>query len=414
MSKLQDYCLAITDGEHGSVSDDPQGQFYFLNNNNITSEGVVVRSTDRRISEESFLKIRERTHLEVGDLLIATCGTLGKTCVINETPSNYEFSRSVGMIKVDKNKLYPEYLHYFFSLPTSQHRIAQLAKGGVQKHFYISDMEDFDFEAPPLAIQKRIVDVLAPIDNKIANNNVMREHLEAIAKALYNFWFVQFNYPDDNGNPYKSSGGKMVWCEELRQEIPAEWDVKRIADVASLQTVSVFPERYQRYHHYSIPAFDEARLPSPESGETIASAKYVVPKNSVLVSKLNPQFRRIWLVPNPTTNAICSTEFLPIVAKETGLYYLYALLGCDAFAIHLCQKASSSTGSRKRIDPDNCMSFTFAYNAAVASTFDQIVQPLFKKATNCIVENWQLSSYRDFLLPMLMNGQIVIDGESKS
>ena len=103
--KLSDLCVSITDGEHGSVKDDSRSTYFLLNNNNITESGIIINSKDRRISKNDFEKIHKRTNLECGDLVIATCGTLGKTCVIKDTLINYEFSRSVGIIKCNQKKL---------------------------------------------------------------------------------------------------------------------------------------------------------------------------------------------------------------------------------------------------------------------------------------------------------------------
>ena len=225
---------------------------------------------------------------------------------------------------------------------------------------------------------------------------------------MYDYWFTQFDFPDENGKPYRASGGAMVWCDELQREIPKGWKVSTLSDIAVLQAKSVMPQAGTAYNHYSIPAFDDTHSPAVEDGEAIASNKYVVPDNSVLVSKLNPQFKRIWLIIDSTDNAICSTEFLPVKATETGVYALYSLLCSDAFSVHLIQNASSSTGSRKRIDPDNCMSYKFPYDQKVFARFDKAIQPLLMKITGIPTETQALAALRDWLLPMLMNGQATI------
>ena len=408
MNKLKDYCLSITDGEHGSVPDVIDSEYYFLNNNNITDDGIVINPTDRKISKTDFDRIHRRTQLNTGDVVIASCGTIGKTQVIKDTDIKYEFSRSVGIIKCDTSKLLPEFLHFYFKNPETQKRIMRASEGAVQKHFYIGAMEDFGVNIPNLNEQQRMVLCLSAIDSKISNNTAICSDLESMAKLLYDYWFVQFDFPDENGRPYKSSGGKMVWNEELKREIPEGWEVKHLSDIAGLQQNAIFPTEGVEYNHYSIPAFDESKMPSLEDGGDIASNKYVVPNESILVSKLNPQFKRIWLVLDPSNNAICSTEFLPVKAMDVGIYYLYSLLNTDAFSVHLKQKASSSTGSRKRIDPENVMSFPFAYNKRVAQLFNEKTASLIQQTNQIPIENQQLASLRDFLLPMLMNGQVKV------
>lgn len=264
------------------------------------------------------------------------------------------------------------------------------------------------YPVPEINNPENVGMLINSIYRKIQNNTAICSDLEAMAKLLYDYWFVQFDFPDENGKPYKSSGGKMVWNEELKREIPEGWEASTIADIAMLNQNSIFPSNDVLYHHYSIPSFDEGKLPANESGDAIASNKYLVPDNSVLVSKLNPQFKRIWLIETPQENAICSTEFLPVQAQKAGVYYLYEVLNTDAFSTHLRQKASSSTGSRKRIDPENCMSFQIAYNEEVATNFNRKVMASLTFINRLVLENQQLASLRDFLLPMLMNGQVKV------
>lgn len=280
--------------------------------------------------------------------------------------------------------------------------------GSAQPKFNQENLARVELDLPDYKTQCAIAETLTSLDSKISNNMAICSELESMAKLLYDYWFVQFDFPDENGKPYKSSGGKMVWNEELKREIPEGWDVKTVKDIAYLQQESIFPKSGVKYNHYSIPAFDESKMPTLEDGEEIASNKYIVPERSVLVSKLNPQFKRIWLIIDPQKNAICSTEFLPIKAESIGVFYLYELFNSDAYSIHLTQKASSSTGSRKRIDPENCMSFQYAYNEEIAKYFNSRISSLIQKANVLPEENQQLASLRDFLLPMLMNGQVSI------
>ena len=280
--------------------------------------------------------------------------------------------------------------------------------GSAQPKFNQENLARVELDLPDYKTQCDIAEVLTAIDSKIANNNAICSTLEAMAKLLYDYWFVQFDFPDENGKPYKSSGGKMVWNDELKREIPAGWEVKCVSDIGTLEQNSVWPNDGMVYSHYSIPAFDDLHMPVREEGSVIESNKYLIPENCVLVSKLNPQFKRIWLIIKPQENAICSTEFLPIKASDVGINYLYEVVNSDAFSVHLSQKASSSTGSRKRIDPENCMAFQFAYDNRIAKLYNSKIASLVEQANQIPLENQQLASLRDFLLPMLMNGQVKV------
>lgn len=299
------------------------------------------------------------------------------------------------------------FLAYKFALMDLGRYASQSAQPGLS----VETLLNVEIDVPEKAVQDDIARVLATIDEKIENNNSICSNLEAMAKLLYDYWFVQFDFPDKTGKPYKSSGGKMVWNEVLKRPIPAEWQVESIGHIAQVYTDTVFPGPEIEYAHYSIPAFDENKMPTVEYGAEIASNKFLVPKNCILVSKLNPQFKRLWPIIKPMKNGICSTEFLPVVPNNANTAFLYSLLNSDEYSKHLILNASSSTGSRKRIDPDNCLSYTFAYDEKVAALFNDTIKDLFQYVTDIPAENEQLTSLRKFLLPVLMNGQVKVGKE---
>ena len=203
MPKLQEYCLNITDGEHGSVIDDNSGNYYLLSNKNMVNGEIVITSEDRKISEESFRKINKRTKLSTGDVLISTVGTIGKVALV-EGNVNYDFQRSVGILKCNKDILLPKFLYYYLNSPYIQNKLLKTAKGAIQKCIFISDLKNLEVSIPSITLQNKISKVLALVDNKIKLNNKINSELEKMAKTLYDYWFVQFDFPDENKRPYKS------------------------------------------------------------------------------------------------------------------------------------------------------------------------------------------------------------------
>ncbi len=203
MDKLENYCLNITDGEHGSVIDDINGKYYLLSNKNMINGGIVITSEDRKISEKSFRKINKRTKLSKDDVLISTVGTIGKVAMA-EGNVNYDFQRSVGILKCNTNVLLPKFLYYYLSSPYIQNKLINTAKGAIQKCIFINDLKNLEVSIPAMSLQKKISSVLAVIDDKIKLNNIINAELENMAKTLYDYWFVQFDFPDENKRPYKS------------------------------------------------------------------------------------------------------------------------------------------------------------------------------------------------------------------
>jgi type I restriction enzyme S subunit len=327
--------------------------------------------------------------------------------IIGEINDRITYSGFCIRFRPDKNKVLPLFLLYLFKSPQFRRHFSKSQQTSIN-NLNQDTLGSIILDLPDLHTQEKIVRCIHSITRKIEINKSINDNLQHQLKLMYDYWFTQFDFPDENGKPYRASGGAMVWCDELQREIPKGWKVSTLSDIAVLQAKSVMPQEGTAYNHYSIPAFDDTHSPAVEDGKAIASNKYVVPDNSVLVSKLNPQFKRIWQIIDSTDNAICSTEFLPVKATETGVYALYSLLCSDAFSVHLIQNASSSTGSRKRIDPDNCMSYKFPYDQKVFARFDKAIQPLLMKITGIPTETQALAALRDWLLPMLMNGQATI------
>ena len=165
------------------------------------------------------------------------------------------------------------------------------------------------------------------------------------------------------------------------------------------------------FEHYSIPAFDEIKYPTKELGKSIGSSKYQIPERAILVSKLNPQFKRIWAPGRITDKSVCSTEFMPFVSKRESDYgFLYGILNSEQFYTYMVQCSSSSTGSRKRMHPELCGDFYLAmpqdYN--IVDDFNNIGQSVLKKQNQLLDEIQELIAQRNTLLPLLSTAQLSI------
>ena len=232
-----------------------------------------------------------------------------------------------------------------------------------------------------------------------------------MAKLLYDYWFVQFDFPDENGNPYKSSGGKMVYNPTLKREIPAGWEVQSINNLAQTPKDSINPfENPERdYKHYSIPAYDVCGSYLVEKGEDIQSNKYIVSKGQILVPKLNPWYNRVVLV-DSDDDSICSTEFVILDATEDFIKgFLFYVVKTDSF-ITYCTKGSTGTShSQRRVPPEILKAYNVPYNKETVSNFTSFVMPQISIINRNLEQIRQLTHLRDSLLPMLMNGQVTVE-----
>lgn len=403
--KLADLCVSITDGEHGSVKDDSGSTYFLLNNNNITESGIVINSKDRRISKKDFEKIHKRTNLECGDLVIATCGTLGKTCVIKDSLINYEFSRSVGIIKCNRKKLLPEYLHYFFLNPLVQSRIVGNAKGGVQKHFYIGDMKDFEIQIPILAEQKKIASVLSALDDKIALNKKMNQKLEAMAKRLYDYWFVQYDFPDKNGHPYKTTGGPMTYNPTLKREIPVGWNDGVLSDIANI-TMGQSPDGASYNEDGEGMIFYQGstdfgmRFPTVRQ-YTTAPTRFAK-KGDILMSVRAP----VGAVNIANTDCCIGRGLSALNSKLGSLSHLYFLIDVFKKTFENKNTVGTTFGS---ITKDELYTLPVVIpDKSVIEQFEKMAKPIFDIQMKLGEESNRLTKLRDKLLPLLMNGQVVV------
>lgn len=305
-----------------------------------------------------------------------------------------------------------DYIKY--SLELSLKHLKRLAQGSQTKFLTMQILDSFQVLDFPYEEQKTLISSVYAIDSKIRLNNRICSELESMAKTLYDYWFVQFDFPDENGKPYRTSGGEMVWNEQLKREIPKGWKAIEYSELVDIENSSINPSSFGEtvMEHYSIPAFDEDCMPAFDTADTIQSGKYRVLKESFLVSKLNPQFKRIW---NPyclTDNAICSTEFMVYKPKDITLRPIcYAIANSDGFYNHMVSKAISSTGSRKRIQPDVSIKYSLAFplDKFIVDRFCSHYSPIMEKIKKARLENYELKRLRDWLLPMLMNGQARVE-----
>jgi type I restriction enzyme S subunit len=275
----------------------------------------------------------------------------------------------------------------------------------------LDHITDLVIDFPNITIQQKIASFLSALDSKIELNNKINTELETMAKMLYDYWFVQYDFPDEDGNPYKSSGGKMFWNKDLKKDIPEDWEVKSLADITDLSNESVNPFNYpeKEFKHYSIPNFDKSGTYGIEKGYDIKSNKFVVTQTDVLVSKLNPWFNRV-IYSTDEDDLISSTEFVIWRTKNIDMKnYLYMTARDPSFITYCINSASGTSHSHRRVNPTVMMKYKVAYNYKIAELFGSRIGSFIKTYANNQVENKSLSDLRDWLLPMLMNGQVRVN-----
>ena len=386
---LGDYCLHITDGEHCTVQDDPAGEFYLLSNKNIIDGNILIDKNDRLINRETFEKINKRTLLDVNDVLISTVGTLGKTAVVKE-PINYTFQRSVGILKPNPEKVDSYFLKYLLDTDYYQKILTDASAGAIQKCIFISTLKSLPINLPNIAIQQRTAKVLLELDRKIALNRQINQNLEALARQLYDYWFVQFDFPDANGKPYKSSGGKMVYNPILKREIPEGWEyvtANEITNVVTGKEDANFSTLDGKYPFFTC------------SRENLLCSKAAFSGKAILIAG-NGDFNVKHY--NGEFNAYQRTYVLiPNDEKYYGVLYFSATGKIDIFR-------KGANGSIVKFITKGDVEQIGVFNCKNENLY-RFINNLILQIENNNAEILSLTKQRDELLPLLMNGQVNFD-----
>ena len=251
----------------------------------------------------------------------------------------------------------------------------------------------------------RISTILDNIDRKIKINNQINLELEAMAKILYDYWFVQFDFPDQNGKPYKSSGGKMVYNPKLKREIPEGWGVEKLRDFCQYVSEKVDSSELNIENYVGTDNMIEdmggieLTTSIPKSG---TSTKFSV--GDILISNIRPYFKKIWL--SDRTGG-CSADVLCIRTKKIiPKEFVYATLARDDFFNY--DVAGSKGSKMPRGDKKHIMEYPVVFEFGIVEQYSEIVKPIYEAVHKNNNQNQELTQLRDWLLPMLMNGQVKV------
>ena len=269
---------------------------------------------------------------------------------------------------------------------------------------------------PELEIQKKISVFIKTIDDKISNNNAINAELEALAKTIYDYWFLQFEFPNEEGLPYKSSGGKMVWSEELKREIPEGWGVKNIRAVCDIVDClhSKKPDYSFEDENYYLLQLENLT----SSGYIDLSEKYFITKEDYLnwTSKIEIQENDFVITNAGRTGAVgmipagvkCALgrNFTAIRPKMINPYYLRMFLQSPYMEIQIKSNLDSGAFFKSFNVKSIKEILVLVPDTHTLTRASEIFTFLVKKIEQQIAENQELAALRDWLLPMLMNGQV--------
>jgi type I restriction enzyme S subunit len=412
---LKILCTRVGDGLHGTPKYSDDKEIAFINGNNLKNGKIVITENTNFVTEEELEK--NFVTLNKFSLLLSINGTLGSMAFYDNEKIMLGKSAAYLNFKTDINK----FQYYYFQLSEVQKYFYNVATGSTIKNLSLKSIQDFEVPVPEEMEYQQIAKVLSDLDAKIEINNKINQELEAMAKTLYDYWFVQFDFPDKNGKSYKSSGGNMVFNTALKREIPVGWEdgtFETFATIIGGSTPSkAVIENFTKEDNMSwITPKDLSQNKGKKfitRGEWdvtdlgIKSASLnVMPKGTVLLSSRAPIGYLAISRQEVTTNQ----GFKSFVSKENySSEFIYYSVKNQIPKI----EAYSSGSTFKEVSSSTLKTIKISIpNQEVLNEYYEISKPIFKKQNLLELENQKLSELRDWLLPMLMNGQVTVGSSS--
>ena len=381
-------------------------------NNRVNLLGIAF------IAEKDAQRLSQHLVKE-GDIVYSRRGDVTQKALIGKTEIGY-FCGTGCLLVRPGDAIDPEFLTYHLSTPSNQSWIIKQAVGATMPSLNTAILSKVPLNLPPnKGTQKKVATVLSALDAKIDCNNRINAELEAMAKTLYDYWFVQFDFPDANGKPYKSSGGKMVYNATLKREIPVGWEARKLGQYISLERGVTYGKEDVCTSNTK-DAVGVLRATNVTANVIDTDDLVYVPDSKLSLAQTMTKF---------STLMVMSSGSKEHVGKN-GIYFFDEPLGFGAF----CSKITSDTNSRYFVNTflqskwfrayiknqclgtninnltndhiNNCP--TIGADPRVSRLFEETLKAHYEKMAVNTVENRSLKQLRDWLLPLLMSGQVTV------
>lgn len=402
----------VFDGPHATPKKTATGPIY-LGIDAITADCRLNPLEYNYLSEKDYKIWTKRVIPVENDIVFSYEATLGRYAMI---PADFYgcLGRRLALIRVKDNRINPTWLYYYFMSPEWKVFIANhTVKGSTVDRISVEAFPSYKIPLIERQKQNDIVKILKSIDDKIENNKRICSELETMAKTIYDYWFVQFDFPDENGKPYRTSGGEMVWNEQLKREIPKGWESGTIGDLGTIVSGGTPNTSCDEYYCTDGYAWitpndlsgntDKMFINHGERDVTVEgienSSAVLMPKHTVLLSTRAPiGYLAI------SENEVCTNQGFKSIVPDAGYseFYIYYVLKSNIPAI-----AQQGVGTTfKEVSKETLSGFKIPLPPIELT--ERFVSHILAGCTKRkLLENEckELTKLRDWLLPMLMNGQ---------
>jgi type I restriction enzyme, S subunit len=398
--EISDLCELIVDCVNKTAPSVVERTPYKMLRTTNIKNGRIDTANCRFVEKLTFEKWTKRASVQREDVLLTREAPLGEVGLVN-FDDNVFLGQRIVQYRTDTKKLDPYFLLYSFLAPDLQYQFGRHdSSGSIVSHIRVPDCLKFEIPLPTISEQKKIATVLSTLDAKVDCNNRINAELEAMAKTLYDYWFVQFDFPDANGKPYKSSGGKMVYYESLKREIPDGWGAGTLDDLGHIVgTPWITPYDLSRNQGNKFVSRGIQNV--SQEGIKNASLKKL-PPGTVLMSSRAP-IGYIAIARNEVTTNQGFKSFVP--TKNYSSNYIYYAIKKSLPTV--VQHASGSTFKEVSALVLKTVKIVLPEQRLI-DQFTQVISSCSKRQDLLETECEQLIKLRDWLLPLLMNGQVKV------
>jgi type I restriction enzyme S subunit len=400
-----EYCQSIFDGTHDTPKPVTEGKLLITSKH--ISGGSLDSSSAYLISEKDYLSIQKRSAVSQWDILFSMIGSVGEV-YLEKNPNIPYAIKNMGVFSC-KSESEARWLYYYLISPAAKTHIQRYLNGAVQKFLPLGALRNFP--VPPYDEAKEpLVKVLSTIDEKIDCNNRINAELESMAKILYDYWFVQFDFPDSRGKPYKSSGGHMTYNDVLKREIPNLWKNSNILAIADVLGGGTPTKKNAEFWGGTIPFF----TPTDAGGSIFKFSTTDYITDSGLIGSSTKLFDRytIFITARGSVGKLVITgvemamnQSCYALRSKKDISHVFLFFLAKELIHHLQVKSSGSVFD-SIVSNDIELTELAIPPIDLIQQFSAITEPLFEKVSINTKENERLAELRDWLLPMLMNGQV--------
>lgn len=414
--KLGDICTIVGRiGYRGYTTDDLTNS---PNDGAITLSPTNIVAGELDLSKPTYIKWSKyyespEIMLKQGDIVLVKTASIGLTTRIREVKHPMTINPQFVILK--DIKVDNVFLSYVIKSPYFQALLRAIAVGSTIPTLTQENLAKLTVQIPDISTQKEIASILSSLDDKIELNRQINQNLEALAKQLYDYWFVQFDFPNEEGKPYKSSGGKMVWNEKLKRDIPNGWQVLSLETLGSFKNGINYSKDEVGNFNYRIVNVRNISSSSlfidTEDLDNIclkseSADNYLVGERDILIARSStPGATRIT---QKDAEAIIYCGF--IICFSVNELMLKPLITYQLKSLESVTRDQSNGSVLSNISQDVLKKlYAVVPSAEVLKQFNRQISSIWHKLDKTLVETSNLVKQRDELLPLLMNGQIAIE-----